>query len=133
MPDMRELTIYNKKHVYEKEIAPYINEIKKICRLNKIPGIFTFAVANNHKSTEYITDGCPTGSMGLELADDRFEHYLVALQKGKKLVLVDANVMDPEEEKYISEYADEEDYEDGNYVAAVLASYKNAFEFIGDL
>lgn len=129
--ESKPLSIFNKKTLYKREIEPLVGEIKKICRLNEIPCIFTFAVASSQKNTEYITDGCPTGSMGLNLVEDRFPNYLVALQKGKRLVLADANSLEPNQQEYLHDA--EEDYEDSHYVSAVLNSKDTCIIFDGNI
>lgn len=119
MLNKEKCTIFDKKDVYDREIAPLVAQIKKICKLNDIPMIFTFAVANDEKDTTYVTEGSSTGSMNINLTDDCFENYLVALQKGKKIMLVDANTLDPEQLAYISDYATQQQLDSPDLMQAI--------------
>ena len=67
---------FDKKKIYNQEIAPLIAEIKKICALNKIPCFTCVAVSNKEDKTEYAYDGVLTGFLNMELSDDRFSKHL---------------------------------------------------------
>ena len=67
---------YNQKALFENEIMSLVQEIKKKCVLNKIPCFVCAAVANNAKKTEYIYDGVLTGTLGINLTDDKFSKHL---------------------------------------------------------
>jgi hypothetical protein len=73
------LTEYDYNDVYKKEIYPLISEVKKRCKLTGIPFIFTCAVKNDVKKTQYVHEGNLTGSNNIHLKDDRFEQFLGAL------------------------------------------------------
>ena len=72
-------TIYNQAKLYKDSIYPLISEIKKICKINKIPFMCTCAVANTSEGTVYRHDGVPTGSLEVNLCDDQFERLLCVM------------------------------------------------------
>ena len=104
--DNLELVEYDLKGVYREEIIPRIEEIKKICRKNKIPFFCSFAVANNEKKTVYENDGNLTGSTDIKLYDDLFKKMLLVLNGAevRSLGSISANddIMD-----YISDDGDD--------------------------
>lgn len=132
----KKCTIYDMQEFYKENLEGKVNEIKKICRLNKIPVIFTFAVANDEKDTIYKTDGVSTGSMEIYLTEDYFENYLIALQKGTKLVLKDAKTLTAEQEAYMMENIEDEMQQNRDEMESSSEELKNlegAISFVGDL
>ncbi len=72
-------TEYDLTHFYKTEIEPKVIEIKKLCRVNKLPFAFVAALKNANGKTEYKSEANLTGSNGINLYDDHFENYLMAL------------------------------------------------------
>lgn len=95
---------FNKEQVYANEIFPLICEIKSICGLNEIPFFCSCAVANENNKTEYRHDGVLTGSLEVDLYDNRFENLLLVLQGAKLKPLGSISEEDEEFAKYISEF-----------------------------
>lgn len=83
MKQEEQLTIYNQKGVYEKELAPLLDKIKVICRINKIPLFYSCAISNSEDKTNYMNDGALPGSLQVSLKDDFFAQYLLILQGAK--------------------------------------------------
>ncbi len=108
---MSEIKIYNKTKVYEKELAPLIAEIRKICRINDIPFIYCFATANNETKTKYEVDGVGAIPLGFELTDDRFTTFDAVFNSPHTLVLRGAESLDKAQEDYINQTFDD-DYDD---------------------
>ncbi len=75
--------VYSKARVYDKEIMPKIREIKDICARERIPFLTSFAIENDMDKTLYKHDGIFTGSLGMNLADNKFEKFLVVLCDGE--------------------------------------------------
>lgn len=73
------VTIYDKRKIYEKDIAPLIVEAMKKCVVNDIPFMFQCAVQNTEKKTVYDGDMYLTGSAGITLTNDRFERHLAVM------------------------------------------------------
>lgn len=70
------ITVYNEEKLYEEKLLPLITEIKKICVLSKIPCFTCVATANSSKGTTYKYDGVLTGTLNVNLSDDRFAKHL---------------------------------------------------------
>ena len=68
--------IFNHEKLYNTEIEPLINEIRKICAEHKVPCFVCVAVSNNAKKTTYKYDGILPGFLELELNDDQFAKHL---------------------------------------------------------
>ena len=81
----KNLTIYDATAEYEDKIYPLLNEIKKYCKIHKIPFVFACAVKNDEKKTDYKYEAVLTGADDIVLCDDKFEQFLAALA-GFKLV-----------------------------------------------
>ena len=75
----KETTNYDLTEFYINEIHPAIIEIKKKCKLIKLPFAFVCAVKNNESGTEYKKEHVLTGSCGIILKNNVFEQYLAAL------------------------------------------------------
>lgn len=73
-------TDYNKKDVYKERVAPLIAELKKICKVNKMPFFFSIATSNANGKTEYCNDGVLPGSNYVNLYDDQFRKHLLVVQ-----------------------------------------------------
>ncbi len=73
-------TEYDKKAEFEEKIVPLIAEMKKICKLSKIPFFVSVAYANKGGKTDYYTDGVMPGSNYVRLYDDQFRKHLLVLQ-----------------------------------------------------
>ena len=74
---MDDKTIFDKKDIYEKELAPLVAEVLKICTREKIPFHIATAVKNDNEDTEYINDGYTTGANNISLADDKIRYHLM--------------------------------------------------------
>ena len=99
-------TEYDLQEFYKKEIAPKVDEIKKLCRIHKLPFFFSAAVANNDKETKYINAANSTGSNEINLYDDKFVNFLLVLQHIKLVPAVsldtfEDDLFDQEGMKYI--------------------------------
>ncbi len=72
---------YNVVEVYDKQIAPLIKALHKVCRENDVPYVASFAVRNDprRRRTEYRTEGNPTGMTNVVLYDDRLADFLLVL------------------------------------------------------
>jgi len=67
---------YNQEKLYEKEIQPLVDEIKKICAEHRLPFFTCVAVSNTAKKTTYKYDGLLTGYLDIALTDDKFSKHL---------------------------------------------------------
>lgn len=68
--------IFNHEKLYETEIAPLVNKLKKICAQNKVPCFVCTAVSNSETKTKYVYDGILPGFLELKLSDDQFSKHL---------------------------------------------------------
>ena len=50
------MTEYSKKEFYDEVIAPLVREVTEFCKEKGVPFYMTFAVENNSKKTEYVTE-----------------------------------------------------------------------------
>lgn len=73
---MENQNTFNHSKIYEKELVPLINEMKKICALNKIPFFTCVAVSNTDTKTKFAYDGILPGYLDLELSDNQFAKHL---------------------------------------------------------
>lgn len=95
-------TEYDASSIFSSKIAPHLEEIKKICKVNQIPFFFSCAVSNKKGKTIYENDGNPTGSNDIYLYDDMLERYLL-VTCGAKLAPIGAiNKMDDEGMDYLA-------------------------------
>lgn len=97
-----ELTVYDARKLYTEQIRPHIVEIKKICKLNKVPFVCTCATANDEKGTTYENDGVLTGSNNINLKEDRFIRYLLVI-RGAELAPIGSIKLDKAAIDYIGE------------------------------
>lgn len=72
-------TVYDKKKIYQNEIAPHVVQAMRLCVKHNIPFFFQCAVANTEKETTYAGDFWLTGAGQINLADDRFERHLAVM------------------------------------------------------
>lgn len=70
-------TIFDKKDIYKKELAPLVASILKICTREKIPFHIAMAVKNDEEGTEYVNDGYTTGANSINLVDDKIRYHLM--------------------------------------------------------
>lgn len=70
------LTIYNKKPVYDKLILPKLLEINAICMEHGIPYFSAFIVANNEKKTTYKYSGVSPSYMDVVLKTDNYAKHV---------------------------------------------------------
>lgn len=78
--------IYDKHDVYDKDIAPLLEEVKKVCIANKMPFASMCAVENASDATAFENVFIGTGFLDVNLNDDRFVKFLMLL-RGAKVVL----------------------------------------------
>lgn len=74
--------MYNKT----KEFLTIKNELSNIISkltLMGIPFIYMAAVENNEETTKYMTDGILTGTLGIDLTEDRFAEVIKAMHGAK--------------------------------------------------
>lgn len=109
---MSEIKIYDKTDVYNKQLAPLIAEIRKICRLNDIPFIYCFAISNSKTKTKYEVDGVGAIPLGFELTEDRFTTFDAVFNNPHTLVLRGAESLDKAQEDYINQTFDDDYDED---------------------
>ena len=77
--DKKPITAYNKKQVFQTQIAPHLQAIKELCVINEVPFISCFAIANDEKKTSYVYDGTMPGMYNIDLTDKTInKHLLVA-------------------------------------------------------
>ena len=69
---MSEITVYDKKDVFEKDILPLMRMIQLICDRENIPAFMLFAPVNSEKETPYVKAFHSPRSFGIVLADDHF-------------------------------------------------------------
>ena len=77
---MADLTLFNKRDVYERDIKPHVDQIIKVCVINKIPFLSTCVVESAPSYTKYANNGYLTGSSDIHLADDQFERQLLVMR-----------------------------------------------------
>ncbi len=81
-------TEFDATDIYKEKLEPMIIEMKKICKINKIPFFFSIAYKNDQNSTTYHNDGVLPGSNFVDLVDDKFRKYLMVLN-GAKVGFID--------------------------------------------
>ena len=101
----KQYTEYDKKDIYDEKIAPLVAEMRRTCKLNKIPFFITTAVSNKKGVTKYCNDGVMPGSNSIELHEDRFRKYLLVLQGAEVSIL-------PNEDETIADYIASNETED---------------------
>lgn len=116
---------YDKSQVVKDEIRPLLLEMKKICRINNIPFFFSCAAANSEKKTVYTNEGVLTGSLGIDLTDDKFEKYLMVLRGAELQPLGAITQFDDDAMQYILSGAEE--------LEENVEYYQNGVKFIGEL
>jgi hypothetical protein len=70
------MTQFNQKEVFDKEIAPKLEEIKKLCLLNNIPMFFTACVSNSNDTTEYESELISPDMLDAELKNNHFPRHI---------------------------------------------------------
>lgn len=94
------ITDYDLTDFYNSEIKPKLIEIKKLCKLYKLPFFFASAPLNNEKKTKYEYESNLTGSNRIVLKDDKFETFLGVIV-GLPMVPIAARFADGKfDEKY---------------------------------
>jgi len=63
-------------HIIMTEIAPLVEQIKKICAINKIPFFFSVLATNSNLKTKYISEILSPAVAEKELKDDRITPML---------------------------------------------------------
>ncbi len=103
-------TEYNKKTVYDEQLAPLVAQMRRICKLNKIPFFISTAIANSQNDTVYCNDGVLPGSNFVKLHDDNMRKYLL-VSRGAE-VSVQRNIEDEIGEYITKSIEDELDMDD---------------------
>lgn len=119
------VTEYDKSQVFKDEIRPILLELKKKCRINNIPFFFSCAEANSEKKTSYSNEGVLTGSLGIDLTDDKFEKYLMVLRGAELQPLGAITQFEDDAMQYIMSGAEEIEDE--------VEYLDNGSRFIGDI
>ena len=70
--------IYDKNDVYEKKIAPLIQNLQLICNMEKMPMFVSVAVKNNKDGTQY-RNNVVYASAGITLKEKRIGELLLLL------------------------------------------------------
>ncbi len=135
--------VFDYTEIYQKEILPKIDEIKKVCVKNKIPFLISCAPKNTQTDTTYYNDGILTGSMNINLYDDRFERYLLVIN-GARLAPIGDQIED-EAQIFLDSMSaqilgdedledllprDEEEMEEVGHVSELIG---NNIEYVGDI
>lgn len=71
--------VYDKSEIYDNEIKQHVEEIQRICVKNDIPFLYSFAIKNTKKGTEYKNNVVTTANLDFELTDDRITKCLCAM------------------------------------------------------
>ena len=101
------VTDFNKEDIFHSQVEPLLNDLKKICKVHKLPFFCAFATANNKKGTSYQYDGVLTGSCGIELTNNQFENFLMVCRGAKLQPLGAINEFDAETMDYIMDGSNE--------------------------
>jgi hypothetical protein len=73
------MTQFNQKEIYDKEIAPKLEEVKKLCLLNNIPLFFTACVSNSNTETVYENEMVSPDMLDIELKNNHFPRHINVL------------------------------------------------------
>lgn len=63
-------TEFDKKDIYENEIAEKVTELVQLCNKERMPMFITVCVKNDKHGTEYINDMFAAASNGIKLQKD---------------------------------------------------------------
>ena len=72
----KELSVFDKRELFEEEVTPLLEEIKTFCKVNKIPFFFSACVKNDNEGSEYIHDGNLCESNKIVLTDDKITDFI---------------------------------------------------------
>lgn len=72
MDEEKQLKIYDKKKIYEKDIQPLIDVLLQECNRREIPIFIGACTKNTKTSSEYKLDIISPTSNGIYLSDDKF-------------------------------------------------------------
>ena len=77
MKEKKDITDFDKKALFNKEIKPLLDEIYKLCYLNEIPMYYCFAIKgdNNKGINTYHTNALIPESFNMVTEDERFKDY----------------------------------------------------------
>jgi hypothetical protein len=53
---MEKVTVYDKEELFKKDVKPLLDELMRVCAVNKIPAFFTCAVKSLPDQTVYSSD-----------------------------------------------------------------------------
>jgi len=68
-------TKFDKRKIYEDEIAEVVMELKLLCNKYKLP-MFVSVCVKNGKETEYVSDMVGSASNDIFLQDDKIPKYV---------------------------------------------------------
>lgn len=74
----KNISIYDKKDVYKKKIAPIVNQLKQVCQQERMPMFVAVATANNETGTSFAKE-IIHGGTGIQLRDDRISDIILQL------------------------------------------------------
>lgn len=77
------VTEYNKKDIYTEKLSCLVDEIHRICRIEKIPYFVTFAIQNQNGETVYKSNGTTPCSLDMSLHDNHINKHFLILQGEK--------------------------------------------------
>lgn len=70
---------FNKKKIYNEQVAPIVTELKNVCTKNGIPVFITSCVADGQKGCQYESDMVSPTMLKLDLTDDHYPKHLAVL------------------------------------------------------
>ena len=80
------ISVFDKKDVYEQEIAPIVKELLRACSINDVPVFVSCCVANSEEKAEYKHEMLAPEVRNLKLSDDLFMKF-TAVTLGFETVL----------------------------------------------
>ena len=126
---VKDSDIFDKKEIYKDEIEPLIKKIKSVCARERLPFMFSIAVNNSKRKTQYINDGIYTGSLDMNHFDNFFEKMLLLLcggtvtAKGVKTEFTDEDETKMFELLTSEEFMDPDMDEEEDELTALFDSY----------
>ena len=113
---MSDITIYNKKNIYDEKIAPLVQQLLNICAVNDIPLFVATAPISTEEETTYKFEYNGPGHNGIILKDDKFVEYLLVTcgQKAQRPGILYDFTNNKDIEDYLYKNPNEPDYESGN-------------------
>ena len=74
---MENITVFNKKEFYEKELKETLDHLVYLCGIHKIPFYYTACIANSEEEgSEYVQDAVGPVGRGIFLVDDKIAKHM---------------------------------------------------------